>query len=72
MTLIEQSEPPGECAGCHTPTEFIAAAANGDVRMGLVWMDGAYAFLCEPCTSEYERKRADQYRNTPYGAAKGI
>lgn len=35
-------------------------------------MDGTFAFLCLRCSDAYERKRRDQFADTPYGHLKGL
>ena len=40
--------------------------------MVLELKDGIYQVLCLDCDRIYQAQRADLYRNTPYGAARGI
>jgi hypothetical protein len=63
-------EEPKECPACRTSLESLIA--RGDTRMRIYLRDGIYQLLCVACGDAYEQKRADQFRNTPYGRAKGI
>jgi hypothetical protein len=68
MRVLLEGGVPTDCAECRLPfDELSRLARSADVRMRLHWKDGLYQFLCRPCSDAYERKRLDQFGNTPYG-----
>jgi hypothetical protein len=71
LRVMANGAPPKACQACNTAFEDLAAV-RGNSRMYMHSKDGVYQVLCKWCSDAYERKRADLYRSTPYGAAKKI
>ena len=70
---LTRGELPHACPVCERTTEQLRAhAQNGDVRMYLHRIDGVAALLCASCSDAYERKRLDQFGDTPYGLRKKL
>lgn len=56
------------CQGCGASWEFLRDATPGvEIRMYVVPKDGIYQVLCPACIRPYVSKRADLYRQTPFG-----
>lgn len=72
LNVLASGQPPKACQECNTPFVELPVDARGNSRMYMHQKDGVYQVLCKWCSDAYERKRADLYRSTPYGAAKGI
>jgi hypothetical protein len=62
------------CQSCGATFDFLRDSAIGveDIRMYFVPKDGVYAVLCATCCGPYVAKRADLYRETPFGHANHI
>lgn len=72
LRVLATKVPPRACQECNTAFESLSADARGNSRMYIHQKDGMYQVLCSKCHEVYERKRADLYRSTPYGYARGI
>jgi hypothetical protein len=73
LDLLTNGTMPRGCHGCNlTMGDLMASSPGADVRVYLHLKDGIYQLLCKTCSDDYELKRADLYRQTPYGTLKKI
>lgn len=72
LKMLGEAQPPKACQECNTAFLELPADASGNSRMYIHSKDGVLQVLCKWCHETYERKRADLYRSTPYGAANKI
>jgi hypothetical protein len=73
LDLLCNGNPPPGCQECGTAfADLERRAAEGNFRMYAHPKDGFYQILCQHCSDEYERKRADLYGATVYGHTKQI
>ncbi len=67
---------PKGCQVCYKTIAELDALSRSrglaDTRLVMEPKDGIYQVLCLDCDPLYQAQRADLYRNTPYGAARGI
>lgn len=73
---VLSGNPPKGCQECGLTLKKIDELSRFggllDTRLVLERKDGIYQILCLPCDVIYRAKRADLYRNTPFGAAHAI
>lgn len=69
---VLSNEPPPGCQECGITFGELYERADREFKMRLYRKDGIYQILCEPCGDRYERKRLDQFGNTPYGQMRGL
>lgn len=73
LDVLTSGAMPRGCRECGATADTLSAgSASGDFRLYLHRKDGIYQLLCWTCSDAYERKRLDQFGDTPYGAAKHL
>jgi hypothetical protein len=73
LDLFAENKLPHGCHVCNrSMRELSAAEPSADVRLYAHPKDGIWQLLCINCSDQYEQKRADLYRGTPYGHTKKI
>lgn len=69
LDLLAGRAMPG-CQACGASWEKLRDSCPGvEMKLYVVPREGIYQVLCAPCLKPYVSKRADLYRNTPFGAS---
>lgn len=75
LLVLAGRKPPTACPCCHRSWEELqlgSGRTEHGLRMYLHGLDGVYVLLCKDCSDSIEQKKQQQFKGTPYGAAKKI